>query len=176
MNSFGPLVRGLALAGLLTASALVAAPLQAAEADIDLLHSYLGTWKGTGVLTGAQSETVRCNLSLTPGNENKVNYSGRCSIAGGPINITGTMAFIESKRRYEAVMTSVSSFRGTAVGQKRGNGVIFNLRDGRSTDDAGNEVTISASIALQGNRIKVDMSVVFNATGDSLKASVPFTK
>lgn len=176
MNPFGPVSRGLALAAILMTWILVAAPARAAQADIDLLHSYIGSWKGTGVITGDRSETVRCNLSLTPGNENKVNYNGRCTAAGQRFNIRGTLAFIESKRRYEAVMTSVSSFKGVAVGQKRGNGVLFNLKDARSTDEAGNEVTISAEIALQAGKINVGMNVVFNDTGDSLEASVPFTK
>ena len=52
MKFFGPLSRTLALAGLFSV-ALFSAPAMAAKADVELLQSYIGQWKGRGQLVGA---------------------------------------------------------------------------------------------------------------------------
>lgn len=175
MNLFGPLSRSIAVAGLVATSMMAAAPAFAAKADIELLNSYLGNWKGRGILVGAESETVVCRLNLTPGNEDKVNYSGRCAMAGTNISVNGTLAYIDAKKRYEAAMTSNVTFTGVAVGRKQGDGVVFNLKE-RETDEEGNDMTITAVIALLNKKISVEFQVLFNASGDVLKASVPFSK
>lgn len=174
MNSFGPLSRTVALAGLFSV-ALFSTPALAAKADIDLLRSYLGSWKGKGQLIGAEAETVVCRLTLTEGNNDKVNYAGRCSMAGTNLAVNGTLAYNDQAKRYEAAMTSNATFSGVAIGKKSGNGVVFNLRE-QEKDEEGNDLTISSQIALNGGKIRVEFNVVFNATGDMLKASVPFTK
>jgi len=175
MNLFGPLARSAAVAGLVVTSMVAAAPAHAAQADIELLNSYLGDWRGKGTLVGDESETVICRLSLTPGNQNKVNYSGRCAMAGNNLSVSGTLAYVESSRRYEAAMTSNATFTGVAVGRKQGNGVVFNLKE-RETDEEGNDLTISAVIALLNEKINVEFQVLFNSSGDVLKAKVPFSK
>lgn len=177
MKLFGPLLRTLALAGLLVATPMAAAPALAAPADVALLKSYVGSWKGRGTLIGAESESVVCRLTLSDGNADKVNYSGRCSLAGTALAVNGSLAFNDSARRYEAAMTSNVTFSGLAVGKKQGDGIIFNLKE-RNKDEAGNDLTVTAAIALKGKgkSITVEFQVVFNATGEMIKASVPFTK
>jgi hypothetical protein len=177
MKLFGPLLRIIALAGLLAATPMAVAPALAAPADVALLKSYIGSWKGRGTLIGAESESVVCRLSLSEGNGEKVNYSGRCSLAGTALSVNGTLAFNDSARRYEAAMTSNVTFSGLAVGKKSGDGIIFNLKE-RNKDEAGNDLTVTAAIALKGagKNILVEFQVIFNATGEMLKASVPFTK
>lgn len=175
MKLFGPLSRTLALAGLLVATPMLAAPVLAAPADVALLKSYVGSWKGRGTLVGAESESVVCRLTLSDGNADKVNYSGRCSLAGTALSVNGTLAYNDAARRYEAAMTSNVTFSGLAVGKKSGNGVVFDLRE-RNKDKEGNDLTVTATIALNGGKINVDFQVVFNATGESLKADIPFTK
>ncbi|MHB1102598.1 MAG: hypothetical protein ACYC0C_07430 [Devosia sp.] len=175
MKLFGPLSRSIAVAGLVVTSMMAATPALAAKADIELLNSYLGNWKGKGILVGDQSETVKCHLSLTPGNQDKVIYSGRCALAGTILSVNGTLAYIDAKKRYEAAMSTNATFNGTAVGQKQGDGVVFNLRE-RETDEEGNDMTITAVIALLNKKISVEFQVLFNASGDILRASVPFTK
>lgn len=174
MKLFGPLSRTLALAGLFSV-ALFSAPAMAAKADVELLQSYIGNWKGRGQLIGAESETVVCRLNLTPGNSDKVNYAGRCSLAGTALSVSGTLAYNDSANRFEAAMTSNATFNGLAVGKRSGGGLVFNLKE-RDKDEEGNEMTISAQIALNKGKISVEFNVVFNETGDMLKASVPFTK
>jgi hypothetical protein len=176
MTPSGPASRGLALATILLTSMLTAVPSRAAQAELDLLHSYLGSWKGTGILTGAASETVRCRLELTPGNQDKVNYSGRCAIAGSPLSVKGTLAYIDSSRRFEAAMTSNAGFSpDVAVGLRQGSGIRFNLSE-RATGEEGEDVTITAVIALEGGGIQVELDVLYNESGDRISASVPFTR
>jgi hypothetical protein len=177
MKLNGPLTRLVALVGLLIAAPMAAAPAYAAAADVALLKSYLGDWRGRGELIGAEKESVVCRLSLTEGNQDKVNYNGRCSMAGTSVSVSGSMAYNDAARRYEAAMTSNITFTGLAIGQKRGNNIVFNLKE-KNKDDQGQELTVTAAITLSGSgeKIAVDFAVVFNATGESLKASVPFSK
>ena len=173
MTNFASLSRAAALAGLLAVSG--AAPALAAPADVALLQSYIGEWRGRGVLIGANTETVVCRMSLTQGNQEKVNYNGRCTLAGTQLSVAGTMAYIEASRRFEAAMSSNATFTGIAVGQKRGNGLIFNLRE-RDKDEEGKDLNISAQIRLDGDAIDVVFEVVYVESGDSLRAEVPFSR
>ena len=74
-------------------------------------------------------------------------------------------------------MTSNVTFSGLAVGKKSGDSIVFNLKE-RNKDEEGNDLTVTAAIVLKGSgkSIGVDFQVVFNATGEMLKASVPFSK
>lgn len=179
MNLFGSALRGIALAGVLASASVAPAfvtTANAAPADVALLKTYLGTWKGTGKMTGAQTQDVTCRLNLTSGNQDKVNYTGRCGLAGAQISITGTIAYVEASKRYEAVMNSgIGGFRGSAVGQKKGDSIVFDLKQ-RSNDDAGNDISVASTVVLKGKTINVDFHAVFNKSGDVMNATVPFTK
>ncbi len=175
MTYFGHLSRAVAVAGLFFAAAGSAAPAFAAPADVALLKSYIGEWRGRGTLVGANSETVVCRLALTEGNDDKVNYNGRCTLAGNQLSVAGTIAYIEQSRRYEAAMSSNATFTGTAVGQKRGSGLVFNLRE-RDQDEEGKDLNISAQINLRNSDIAVVFEVVYIESGDNLRAEVPFTR
>jgi hypothetical protein len=72
-------------------------------------------------------------------------------------------------------MTSNVTFTGIAVGKRSGNGIVFNLHQ-RDTDEQGNDMTISAAITLAKGAITVDFSVLFNKSGDTIKAEVPFSQ
>ena len=174
MKLFGPLSRALVLAGVLASAGAV--PAMAAPADVALLKTYLGTWNGKGTVTGSQTEPVSCKMQLSSGNGDKVNYTGRCSIGGQQLSVTGTIAYVDEHSRYEAVMnTGIGGFRGVAVGVKQGNNIVFDLQK-RANDDAGNDISIAAKITLSGSAMSVDFHAVFNQTGDKLDAKIPFTK
>lgn len=173
MISFRPLTRALALACLLLPGA--AAPALAAPADVALLQSYIGEWRGRGTLYGATQESVVCRLSLTQGNQDKVNYNGRCTLAGTTLSVAGTMAYIDASKRFEAVMSSNATFNGVAVGQKRGQNLIFNLRE-REKDEEGKDLNITAQIHLSKEAIQVVFDVIYVESGDNLRAEVPFTR
>jgi hypothetical protein len=175
MTTFGSLTRAAALAGLLFSAGAGIVPVAAAPADVALLQSYIGEWRGRGVLYGASEETVVCRLTLTQGNQDKVNYNGRCALAGTNLSVAGTMAYVEANRRFEAAMTSNATFTGIAVGQKRGSGLIFNLRE-RDQDEEGKDLNIAAQIQLNPEDIHVTFEVVYIESGDSLRAEVPFSR
>jgi hypothetical protein len=176
MKLFGPLLRSVAAAGLAMAMVVVPLPSLAGPAELALLESYIGSWRGTGKLIAAEPETVRCHLNITKGNRERVNYSGRCGIAGNVMTVNGTMAYVDSARRFEAAMTTNAGFSpDNAIGRRQGSGILFSLRE-RGTDDEGNNMTITASMLFQSERITVDFNVLFNNTGESIKASVPFSK
>lgn len=173
MISTGPLTRAIALAGLLLSAA--ALPAFAAPADVALIQSYIGEWRGRGVVIGATQESVVCRLSLSQGNQDKVNYNGRCTLAGTTLSIAGTMAYVDANKRFEAVMSSNATFNGVAVGQKRGQSLIFNLRE-REKDEAGKDLNITSQIVLNRDAIQVSFEVVYVESGDSLRAEVPFSR
>lgn len=175
MTHFGPLPRALAFAAALFSAGFATAPAYAGPAEVALLKSYIGDWRGRGTLVGAATESVVCRLSLTQGNQDKINYSGRCTLAGTNLSVAGTIAYVDAARRYEAAMTSNATFSGIAVGQKRGGGLVFNLRE-RTPDEEGKEMNISAQIALQSDAMSVSFEVVYVESGDSLTAQVPFTR
>ncbi|HHY49724.1 MAG TPA: hypothetical protein GYA10_08265 [Alphaproteobacteria bacterium] len=176
MKLLGPLARSVAIVGLSAAGCLAATgPVFAGKAEVAMLQSYVGSWKGRGQLIGAESESVVCRMTISPGNDDKVNYSGRCALAGQTVAVNGTLAYIDAKRRFEAAMTTNAGFTGLAIGQKSGGGVVFNLRE-KEQDDQGNDLQITAGITLTEARITVDFNVVFLETGDTISASVPFTK
>jgi len=169
MSSFRPLSRAVALAGLLLATG-AAAPAHAGPSEVALLKSYVGEWRGRGTLTGAETESVACRLTLREGNAGKVNYSGRCTIAGSTLSINGTMAYIDAARRFEAAMTTNADFSGLAVGQKRGDSLIFNLHERERDRDQ--DVTITAQITLRDGSIHVGFNVVYEQSGEGLFAEV----
>ena len=96
-----------------------------------LLHDYLGSWKGTGTITGPKgnTETTACRLDFFDGNGDKVNFSGRCSLSGTTVTMTGAMVYVDGAGNYEAVMTTSVGFTGRAVGVRRGDQVRFDLRE-----------------------------------------------
>jgi hypothetical protein len=175
MTFLGTLTRALALAGVIASAGLSAAPAFAGPAEVALLKSYIGDWRGRGTLIGATKESVVCRLALTQGNQDKVNYNGRCTLAGTNLSVAGTIAYVDAARRYEAAMTSNATFTGIAVGQKRGSGLVFNLRE-REEDEEGKPMNIAAQISLTNSGIGVTFEVVYVESGDSLRAEVPFTR
>ena len=173
MSFLGTVSRAVALAAMITIG--VVAPALAAPAHVALIQSYIGEWRGRGVLIGANTETVVCRMSVTQGNQDKVNYNGRCSLAGTQLSVAGTMAYVEASKHFEAAMSSNATFNGVAVGQERGDGMVFNLRE-RDEDEEGKDLTITAQINLRPDTMEVTFEVVYVESGDSLRAEVPFTK
>lgn len=157
------------------ALAIAPMPALAGTAEVEHLQTYVGAWKGRGQLQGAESETVVCRMTISPGNRDKFNYQGRCAMAGTTISVNGTIAYIEANRRYEAAMTTNVAYSGLAIGQRRGDGLVFNIRE-REKDEEGRDMQIAAAISLHRDKITVDFNVVFLSSGDTIKASIPFTK
>jgi hypothetical protein len=173
MNMFGPLSRAVLVGAAMVASTTLPA---LAGPEMDLLKTYIGTWKGSGTVSGSQAQPVTCRMALTKGNGEKLNYNGRCSLAGAQVAVYGTIAWIEAKHHFEAAMTSgIGGFNGVAVGQRSGANIVFDLQQ-RADDNEGNDITVSAKVLLSGNSMGVDFHATFNKSGDKVDAKIPFTK
>lgn len=155
---------------------LASAPAFAGEAELALLTSYIGDWRGEGALVGGdEPESFRCRLSIAKGNQTKVNYTGRCSLVSANLSVSGTIAYNDAERRYEAVMSSNAGFTGLAIGRQSGDTISFDLRE-QQRDRTGADVRIGSRIVLKGGNISVDFEVEFNNSGDVMTAAVPFSK
>ncbi len=163
------------VATILGATLLTTPATLAAQADAELLQAYVGEWKGSGKTTsGETTETVLCRLAITPAESAKVNYNGRCAIAGGNLSIKGTMAYIAERERFEAVMTTNTAFTGVAIGERAGNAIDFALRD--RNEETGKEYEVDAGIALDDGNISIDFEVTEVASGETIAATIPFSK
>ncbi len=174
MTKFAPVARIAGAAALLAVASASIAPAFAGPAEVALLKSYEGSWRGRGTVVGSDTEKVTCRMSLTDGNGDKVNYAGRCALAGTDLAINGTLAYIEGSQRYEGAMTSNANFSGVAVGRKEGDGIVFNLQSRGLSDDA--DIEINAGIILTPGGITVKFNALDTKTGKVLNASVPFSK
>jgi hypothetical protein len=172
-------IKGLCAAGAVAATivlSMFSIPAQAGEAELALLTSYIGDWKGSGALVGGEKpESFRCRLTVSKGNQAKINYAGRCSLVDMNLSVSGTIAFDDKSQRYQAAMSSNAGFTGLAIGQKRGDTISFDLSE-KQIDRGGNNVRIGSRIILIGDSITVDFEVEFNESGDILTASVPFSR
>lgn len=164
------------LAAVLTVLAVFASivPARAGQSEIDLLAAYVGDWRGESALTGGdEPEPFRCRLTVAKGNQNRINYTGRCSLVHTNLSISGTIAYVDDKNHYEAVMSSNAGFTGAAVGLIRNKTISFDLRKSQR-DRSGSDVRIGARIVLVEDTITVEFEVEFNESGKILTASVPF--
>lgn len=154
----------------------LAAPAKAGPAELALLTSYVGNWQGAGQLVGgAEPERFKCRLNISKGNQDKINYAGRCSLVNMNLSVSGTIAYDDAGRRYQAAMSSNAGFTGTATGRQQGDVISFVLSE-KQIDRGGNDVRIGSRINLVGSRITIDFEVEFNNSGQVLTASVPFSK
>ena len=167
----------LVIAGAVSVGLGAAAPVQAGPAEIALLSNYIGEWSGSGELVGGpKPEPFSCRLTINRGNQSKINYAGRCTLTSMNLSVTGTIAYDDASRTYQAVMGSNAGYKGVAVGRISGDKITFDLKE-QEADRAGNAVKLGAQIVLVGsNSINVNYQVEFNDSGRVLSASVPFTK
>lgn len=148
----------------------------AAQEDIDLLQSYVGSWSGRGTVAYSDSEeSLLCRMTIDRASDIfKINYKGRCGVAGATISFNGTMAYIAERDHFEAVMSSNAAFSGQAVGQRRGSGINFALTERNA--DTGNDNSITAGIALRDEEIAVDFTIIDQETGEEIGVTVPFAQ
>ena len=159
---------------LVVGSLSASVPAHSAPADLELIQSYVGDWRGRGTMNapGQDSETVVCRLNITRSSAEKINYRGRCTLAGGNVSMNGTMAYLSANNRYEAIMTSNTAFTGTAIGRRVGKNVTFNLQ---AKDDQGRTSNVRAGFGLVDGSIKVDFEII-QADGSKMVAVIPFDR
>ncbi len=151
-------------------------PAHAGPTEQALLASYIGNWSGESTLQGGDKpESFRCRLAVSQGNQSKINYTGRCTLVNMNLSVSGTVGYVDSAKRYEAVMSSNAGFSGLEAGRQQGNRISFNLQE-RQRDDGGNDVKIGTNLTLDNGTIIVEFQVEFNESGQVLTAKVPFSK
>jgi hypothetical protein len=164
------------VAAIAMAVALVAGPAFAGPAELGLLTSYVGEWRGDSELVGGNKpEPFKCRLTMAKGNQAKINYSGRCTLVNMNLSVTGTISYNDKERRYEAIMSTNAGFTGLAVGRIQGDKISFKLEE-RQTDKGGNNIRIGSIIILEDDSITVNYEVEFNESGHVLTAMVPFAR
>jgi hypothetical protein len=153
-------------------------PASAGPAQLEILTSYIGEWRGSSVLEGGKKpEPFKCRLTIGKGNQAKINYAGRCTLVSMNLSVNGTIAYDDPSQTYQAIMSSNAGFTGVAVGKELGDSIVFDLEQKEEEDKAGNSVRIGARITLVAQTsITVDYEVEFNNSGNVLTANVPFTK
>jgi len=110
-------------------------------------------------------------MTINDSEPTKVTFDGRCTIAGRTLAVAGTVAYVEAVSRYEAIMSSVASFQGVAIGQRRGNNIEFDLED-RNNEKG--DYRIDADLSLLGDGIHLDFKIADVNTGWYTVAQVPF--
>ena len=176
MTTLFTLARGAALAAVLAAGVLPGGTAFAAPEDVALLNDYLGSWRGVGAITGPKgnTETTACRLDFFDGNGDKINFSGRCSLGGTAVTMSGAMVYVDGNGTYEAVMTTSVGFTGRAVGVRNGNGVRFDLRE--IGGDPAENMDVNAALTMANSAIEVGITVIFKDTGDKYFGTAPFSK
>lgn len=146
-----------------------ATPSFAAQADLDLIQAHVGDWRGSGSMkrSGQPTESVRCRMDVTKSSNEKVNINGACSLAGGRLNMYGTLAYINGS--YQAVINTAAFDQITATGRRNGSSVNFNFQ---AADDGGENTRISSGFKLSGDTINVSFTIT-NADGSKINATVP---
>jgi hypothetical protein len=178
MSFAGPLSRVVALVGLTIASIAAPLPSLAAKADVELVQSYIGSWNGSsglsGTFRGKPGGKISCQMALSPGNGEKVNFAGKCAVIGTTMTVKGTIVYNDAGKRYEAIITSNVGFSGTAIGKRQGGGILFSFKE-KQKDENGMGMSVNAAITLNPSKINVNFDVAFD-NGEKLAATVPFTK
>ena len=168
--------RSFAAAATIAMSGLAVAPTLAGPAEMDLLSSYVGNWRGEGVMRGGeQPEAFRCRMQVQKGNQAKVNFAGRCTLVNFNLSVSGTIAFNDKARRYEAAMSSNAGFSGVAAGRINGDTITFDLAE-KQVDKGGNDMRIGSKVSLVADTINIDFEIEFNNSGHVLTARVPFKR
>jgi hypothetical protein len=168
--------RSFAAAATIAMSGLAVAPTLAGPAEMDLLSSYVGNWRGEGVMRGGeQPEAFRCRMQVQKGNQAKVNFAGRCTLVNFNLSVSGTIAFNDKARRYEAAMSSNAGFSGVAAGRINGDTITFDLAE-KQVDKGGNDMRIGSKVSLVADTINIDFEIEFNNSGHVLTAKVPFKR
>ena len=111
-------------AGLTLAALLLASPVLAGPSEDAFLSSLQGIWSGKGTLTGAETGTIDCKLTIR-GRTEGLNFRGKCDAGEfGPQSFSGIVSYNDTEGRYEARSPSGD----VALGVKSGKSVIFTIK------------------------------------------------
>lgn len=149
----------------LAALLLVPAPVNAGKTENDFLTRLVGVWSGGGQLSGAETGSVDCKMTMRQRSDG-IAFRVQCNAADlGPQTFSGTLTYNEAKSRYEAI----SNGGEVTVGTKKGNSVIFvSKMKGIATGES--VMNVAAS------RITVDTTVRRSANSGDIKSRIELKK
>ncbi|MDB5505607.1 MAG: hypothetical protein JWR75_245 [Devosia sp.] len=151
---------------LLTAIVMLAAQPALAQS---VLPNYVGTWQGSGQVTGPDGGNVKCRMVFRQTNAGKLNYTGRCSLAQGSQSFTGTLVYNEGANRYEAI-GSAQGVTTQSVGKQQGSSIVFSS-SGSDTKFG----TASSTLVFSPSQIQVKFKLV-NPKGETMTSDIALTK
>lgn len=144
----------------------VAAPAFAGPAENKYLESLVGTWNGKGKITGGQTGSVACRLTVKPSGE-KLNFNGRCTYSGmsTPQSFSGSIRYNDATGDYES-----TSMGKSVAGKKSGSTLSFTTA---VKDMRGN---MSSTMSLSPSKASVAFQMVDSQTKKPSKGTVSFSK
>ena len=165
----------LAISGLVLLASSTQPGFAGPKQDAQLL-SYVGNWRGSGELVGGEEpEKFTCRNIIANGGEGKINYTGRCAVAGLNLNISGTVKYNDDANRYEGSMNSTTKFEGVAIGRQRGSNIVFDFK--QQNQHEGHDLTIGAKLTLKpSDTYTVDFDVWVKDSDVKMTTSVPFER
>ncbi len=140
----------------------------AGAAEDAFLGKLVGSWTGTGTVTGTKNTSLDCTLSFKA-SSGKVSFSGKCNAEGlGPQSFSGVLDYNDKAGRYEATSGGASS--KVTVGVKSGSSVVF-TSDVRGIAGSGTSV-----MKVSASKIVIDTNVTQKSSGDTYVAHVVMSK
>lgn len=142
-------------------------PSFAGPAEIDILQKYVGVWSGKGTIKGAENGTAVCKLTFKP-NGQKLNYTGRCSMAGNSNSFKGTLVYDDGSKRF-VMSTSAGGDSQSVAGQRSGGSIVFVTSGGDRRGSYSSTMTL-------GNTIQMVFAFQDSKTKEKTTANVGFSK
>jgi hypothetical protein len=148
-------------AALLAAALLVPAPASAGKTEDAFLSRLVGVWSGGGRLTGAETGSVDCKMTMRQRSDG-IAFRVQCIAADlGPQTFSGTLTYNDARGRYEAI----SNGGEVTVGTRQGNSVVFvSKMKGIATGESVMNVASS--------RIVVDTTVRRSANSGDIRSRI----
>ena len=119
------------LATIATATFVIAPP-SFADSGTDFLKTLVGEWKGRGVMQakpGSKPEAVICQFkSRLSQNGRRINNSGFCAGAQAKANVSGSLSYNPSTRKFTGQMLSTGSEEGRSTSTGVLSGKTLSLR------------------------------------------------
>jgi hypothetical protein len=135
-----------------------AAPALAGPEEIAVLQTFVGSWRGEGLLAGPKDppSPFTCTLLTRRGNAGKLVFSGTCPL----LSAAGGIGYAEAAAQYELAVTSSADFRGAAVGHAQNDVLIFAIDDAGSARS--NELKLRANMHMRAKEIAITFDAMLN--------------
>ncbi|MEO6394535.1 MAG: hypothetical protein ABIO40_01320 [Devosia sp.] len=161
MTTFYRFVRAILAVAVLAFGAFTAT---AGTAETAFLAKYVGSWTGSGKMTGAETGPISCRLTFKQSGA-KVNYAGRCNFKDmGAQSFTGTLSYNDAKARYESRANGK-----TVIGTRQGNALTF-VSSIRTMEGSG-----TSAMTLGPNTLTIDTTIK-SSKGETAKVKMTFKK